>query len=217
MKNRKDINGEVIHVGDIMAECTGGSSLNGIWKDSLTLWEVPTTTDGSGLHHNISGEKSSFWWASPSQSVRLDPALLPKGFLYAVRHGLNHLDIEEHSFPENIYTAIASSGWEKNAVTPSIVAQYKKISKLKITCFTDIYNNWEALTSCKYTPGIIVEQILRCVSYRGSAPINGEIGLSLLQDHGAFLGVWMQFREWKEKGILKEKCEEYDRKHMSKE
>lgn len=208
----KDKNGITVKTGDLMAEVDGGGYEEGKSYSSIKLWEVSRIRDGRGIDYTSEGEKNNFWWASASSSQKLYPEKLPKGFLFAFRHGLDSLDIDDDLMSLDIHEAIAKSDWKENAITPEIVEKMDVIRSIKITSFVDIAEKWESIFGCSRIPYQIMEQIMQLAKYKGSSPHNGEIGIAAMSDLLAFVSVRETLKQWKDAGCLLEKCKELDDK-----
>lgn len=206
----KDKNGVRLNTGDLMAEPTGGGCWNGKSFTFVKLWEVPGTRDGRGNEYTSEGNKTHFYWADASSAYKLDEANLPDGFVYAFKHGLDSIDIQDCFMDMDIHDAIDKSDWKKTALTPDIVKTLASISKIQISSFSDIAEKWDSMFSANHVPHQVVDQIMNLVSYKAATPVNGEIGIAAMQDHCAFMSVYETFKNWKDKGILLEKCKELD-------
>jgi len=206
----KDKNGVLLKTGDLMAEVTGGGSWDGKTFSSVKLWEVPGTRDGRGNTYTSEGEKTHFYWASARSAEKLDTKKLPEGFIFAFKHGLDRLDIEESIMRLDIHEAIAKSDWKEQALTPEIVENMKAVSGIKITSFVDIAQKWDSIFGFGRVPHQIVDKILCLVEYHGAVPHNGEIGIAAMYDHFAFMSVYETFKKWKDAGCLLEKCKALD-------
>jgi len=202
----KDKNGVKVEIGDLMLEVRGSSSSNKKRYTSVSIYEIPSILDGRGTVYTVKGESTYYKWANPSDSYKLDLDKLPEGFLFAFKHGLHSLNIEDQYMELDIHEAISKTDWKKDALTPEIVDKLEIISKIEINSFRDIAEKWDELFSFGRVPANIVKKVLQLAGYRGSAPVNGEIGMACMQDHFAFLSVFEVLKKWKHKGILLEEC-----------
>ena len=126
----KDKNGVMLKTGDLMAEPTGGGCWDGKSFTSVKLWEVPGTRDGRGTEYTSEGKKTYFYWASASSAYKLDETKLPDGFVYAFKHGLDSVNIEDCFMADDIHSAIDKSDWSENALTPDVVETLASISEI---------------------------------------------------------------------------------------
>lgn len=208
----KDKKGVELKTGDLMAEITGGGCWDGKQFSSVKLWEVPRTRDGRGIKYTSEGKKTHFYRASASSAEKLDLDKLPEGFIFAFKHGLSSLEIDDNLMRLDIHDAIEQSGWKENALTPEIDEKMKVISAIKIVSFTDIAEKWDSIFCAGRVPYQIIDQILRIAGYRNAVARNGEIGIAAMQDHFAFMSVFETLKNWKDSGCLLDKCKGLDEK-----
>jgi hypothetical protein len=206
----KDINGEKLKTGDLMAEATGFCNFDMVQCRIVSLWEVPKIKDGRGTVYMHNGKQSYYYWTDPSNSEKLNIDKLPDGFLFAFKHGLQKVEIDKQFMGLEIHEAIKKSDWQKNAITPDILKKMNIASKIKINSFVDIYNQWDLIFSTNRVVPEAVDQIMNLVGYKKCIPKNGEIGIAALYDHSAFMALYSKLSEWKDEGILYEKCKKFD-------
>ena len=115
----------------------------------------------------------------------------------------------------NIHKAIEKSDWKEHALTPDIVEKMKVISTIKIVSFTDIAEKWDYIFYTNKIPYHIVKQITHIAEYRNTVPVNGEIGISAMQDQIAFMSVYETLKKWKDSKCLLEKYKELDEKRYN--
>jgi hypothetical protein len=208
----KDKTGVLLKTGDLMAETTGGGRWDMKSFTSVNLWEVPGTRDGRGIKYTSEGKKTYFYWASAKEAYKLDETKLPDGFVFAFKHGLDSVYIEDCFMDEDIHSAIGNSDWKENALTPEVVETLADISEIQINSFYDVAEKWDLIFCTNIVPHRVVDQIMYLAGYKGAAPVNGEIGIAAMQDHFAFMSVYETLKDWKDKGVLHEKCKEVDAK-----
>lgn len=206
----KDKKGIKLKAGDIMAEITGFGIRNGKRFSSVKLWEVPKIRDGRGIMYTVEGKKTNFYWVNASSAERLDLDKLPEGFVFAFKHGLDCIDIEDNLMIFDIHDAIKHSDYKERAITPEIVENMKAISKIKITSFTDIAQKWESIFCINNVPYQIVNQIMSIAKRVKAVPINGEIGMSAIQNELDFMSVYYTLKKWRDSGCLFDKCKDLD-------
>lgn len=211
----KDMNGKIIKDGDLMAEVTGGGGFGGVSYSCVSIWEVPKIKDGRGTWYTEKGKQSFFYWADASNSQQLDINKLPEGFLFAFKHGLHRIDIEDQYMKLDIHEAIKKSDWQRKAITPEILEQLNSMSKIKINSFLDVYNQWDSIFSIDRVAPEVIAQIMNIVGYKKCIPKNGEIGIAALYDYSAFMNVYNNLSAWKNEGVLYDKCKELDGKITS--
>jgi hypothetical protein len=206
----KDKNGIMLKTGDLMAEVVGCSSVSRKSFSSVKLWEVPKIRDGRGIEYTSEGKKTHFYWADASEAIKLNHKKLPEGFVFAFRHGLNDIDIEDGLMSLDIHEAIAKSDWKENALTPEIVEEMKVISDIKIISLVDVAEKWDSIFCSARVPHQVVKKIMELVEYKCAVPVNGEIGIAALQNDLAFFDVYKTLKKWKDSGCLLDKCKEID-------
>lgn len=200
--------GQNVDVGDILVEECGWGPYT-----MYNVWEMPPCFDGHGIKYNIEGKKYMFAWASAKSATKLDVALLPEEFVFSFHHGMGDINAPNIYQKEDIYTIIKFSNWKEKMITQDDVDKYIAASKIKLNSFMDIYDNWDILFAGKYLPADAGVELLQLFKITSAPIINGELGLAIFQDHLRLYGIYHTLADYKEQGVLREKCLEWDEKY----
>lgn len=126
----KDIDGNIVKMGDILIECTGEGRMYGYfdnkWFKSYTLWQFWGQHDSMGYYYNVIGKISKFWHVDISSSRIINKKDIPPKLLYTFFHGDNHFD-STADFDDGINKIIKESDWDTRIITPKEVKRYKKM------------------------------------------------------------------------------------------
>lgn len=112
----KDLLGNEVVKGDILLELDRGcgSFDKSDYKYHLKLWEKPKSDKGSGFEYNIDGKKHKYWWASVENSIKIDPDLMPDGFIYSFKHGMSEISSKIET--GTLIELIENSNWKEHEV-----------------------------------------------------------------------------------------------------
>jgi len=191
---RKDMTGNEVNTGDILLEIGRGWGNDGKGNEtfSIKLWQLPSSTDGSGYQYAIDGRRSKYYWANTQRSLRVDMKQMPEGFEYAFFHGMSDLDtsIEYGTVPE----LINKSNWEKVKVTEEQVRKYDLLAGLQLETEEDVEKNIDLLAE-GHIPSHIVSKVLDIYGFKKRKAKNGEIGIASLFNMMSYSVIMRYIRE----------------------
>lgn len=210
----KDRNGERVVKGDILVGERGNMFSEGKKYTRFKIWEFTGKNDGEGIYYDPKGKRHRFSWAYAGSSIKLNPEKLPDGFLFAFTHGMSDIKRLDSIDTENtdVYDWIEKSDWKENALTPDIVKKYLAVEAIEIKCMADVAEKWDDIFCFDGLPSKTMYKILEAAGIESCQPINGELGIAMMEDELNFLSIFRHLREWKEQGILIEKCKDFDKK-----
>ena len=184
----KDMLGNSVKTGDILLELGRGCGNDGKGNRtfSLKLWQKPSSNDGSGYEYEIDGTKSKYWWASVSESIKVDMKLMPNGFEYSFLHGMS--DLETTIENGTLLELINNSDWEDCKVEERQVEICSILDKLEINTIQDIANNIDILSE-GVIPRRIISKVFEIFGLKNSTVKNGETGISSFYDMCKYLDI----------------------------
>ena len=194
----KTIDNAEVKEGDVLLEIGRGYEYDGEKKTfAIKLWELPKCDDGSGYEYNIDGKKSQYWWASVSNSYKVNLDIFPKEFRFSFYHGMSGLNttIENGTVEE----LINSSNWKDKMICEKQVSHYNNLTVLKIHSINDIKNNINILSTKGYVPRSLMMSVFKAVSEKATNPdfgnFKGEIGIAGMCDMFKYMAIIEHFKE----------------------
>jgi len=192
----KDKTGEKIKKFDILLEiATGGEWIKGKEFWYIKLWEYRGQTDLKAYYYSMLNESNYYYHASPNHSFILDKTKLSKDFLFSFYHGMRKFKTCFN--PENeksIYDIIDKSEWKKERITVRQINSFKKKNNLVLETKKDVEINFKNICDKYSIPAKIIYKILQIYSIKKTPIMNGELGISAMQDHINFLGLMQSIK-----------------------
>lgn len=190
----KDINGNIVKVGDVLLREKGGGSGGGMRSfRSFTLWEMPTRYDGHGYHYSLDGSKHLFAWAWVNDSIKLSINELPKKFVFSFYHGMG--DFHSYSKGDSVSEILGDSNWKERCIEKNDVLVFSKLLKLKLSSIDDVRKNIDLFVLARYIPKKIVLDVICLAGGSPARVVNGELGIATLEDTLIFHSIIYGMRE----------------------